>query len=298
MVKHDDVIEHLLATEQVILRREHPGLDDSLTRACVKGRLTRVLPGVFTDPGQAEDPVTKMAAVTRWDPDAVIRGRAAAAVTYWPDITTGSTVQVASPFRHRAQQGFEFTRWRVPPELVQRSGPIPVTTPSLTAIELATLDDSDPIDVALRSKQATLESLTSALTLTSHRRGNAHRWRVMLDSRAEPWARAERLAHRLYRQDGITGWATNAKLVLPGAGTYYLDIAFQRERVASEVDGWEYHSKADVFETDRLRQNALVLDGWLVLRFTWTMLTTDPDYVLNTTRKALALRRRGWPDPS
>ena len=52
----------------------------------MKGRLTRVLPGVFTDPGQAEDPVIKMAAVTRWDPDAVIRGRAAAAVTYWPDI--------------------------------------------------------------------------------------------------------------------------------------------------------------------------------------------------------------------
>ncbi len=44
-----------------------------------------------------------------------------------------------------------------------------MTTPSLTAIELATLDDSDPIDVALRSKQATLATLTTALTLTSHR---------------------------------------------------------------------------------------------------------------------------------
>ncbi len=298
MVKHDDVIEHLLATEQVILRREHPGLDDALTRACVRGRLTRVLPGVFADPGQAEDPVIKMAAVTRWDPDAVIRGRAAASLTYWPDITTGSTVQVASPFRHRAQHGFEFTRWRVPSELVQLSGPIPVTTPSLTAIELATLDDSDPIDVALRSKQANLESLTTALTLTSHRRGNADRWRVMLDSRAEPWSRAERLAHRLYRREGITGWSTNAKLVLPGAGTYFLDIAFQRERVAGEVDGWEHHSKADVFETDRLRQNALLLDGWLVLRFTWKMLTTDPDYVVNVTREALALRRARWTGPS
>lgn len=296
MVKHDDLIEQLLATEQVILRRDHPGLDDALTRARVKGRLTRVLPGVYADPGRAEDPVTKMAAVARWDPDAVIRGRAAAAATYWPDIATGSTVQVASPFRHRPQAGFEFTRWRVPPELVQLSGPVRVTTPSLTAIELATLDDSDPIDVALRSKQANLESLTTALTLTSHRRGNAHRWQLMLDSRAEPWSRAERLAHRLYRRDGIAGWVTNAKLALPN-GTYYLDIAFRRERVAGEVDGWEYHSKPDVFESDRLRQNALVLDGWLVLRFTWKMLTTDPDYVLSTTREALAARRRGWPAP-
>ena len=174
-----------------------------------------MLPGVFADPGRAEDPVIKMAAVTRWDPDAVIRGRAAAALTYWPDIAAGSTVQVASPFRHRRAAGVRVHAVAVPPELVQLSGPIPVTTPSLTAIELATLDDSDPIDVALRSKQANLESLTTALRLTSHRRGNAHRWQVMLDSRAEPWSRAERLAHRLYRQDGITGWATNAKLVLP-----------------------------------------------------------------------------------
>ena len=41
-----------------------------------------------------------------------------------------------------------------------------------------------------------------------------------------------------------------------------------------------------------------LLDGWLVLRFTWKMLTTDPDYVLTVTREALVLRRRGWPGPS
>lgn len=291
-MRHDDTIDQLLACEQVILRREHLELDDALSRACARGRLVRILPGVYTDPGRAHDPVVKMAAVTRWDPDAVIRGRAAAAVTYWPRVSLGSTVAVASPFRHRPQEGFSFTRWRVPPALVQRSGPIRVTTPSLTAIELATLDDTDPIDVALRSKQASLPSLTEALRLTPQRRGNLHRWQVMLDSRAEPWSRAERLAHRLYRRDGITGWTTNEKLVLPGAGTYYLDIAFRRERIAGEIDGWEYHSDPEVFETDRLRQNALVLDGWLVLRFTWRMLTTEPDYVLRVTREAMAWRRR------
>lgn len=112
----------------------------------------------------------------------------------------------------------------------------------------------------------------------------------MLDSRAEPWSRAERLAHRLYRLDGISGWSTNHKVLLPVVGTCYLDIAFRRERVAVEVDGWRYHATPEVFETDRARQNALVLDGWLVLRFTWTMLTQDPGYVLRTTRAALHSR--------
>lgn len=289
-VRHDDTIEYLLANDQVILRREHPALDDALTRACGDGRLARVLPGVYADPARAADPVAKMAAVTRWDPEAVIRRRGAASLTYWPALDVGSTLQVASPGRHRPQPGFEFTRWRVPLDLVQHCGPIPVTTPSLTAIELATLDDSEAIDRALQSKRATLESLTAALRQTPNRNGNAHRWQVMLDSRAEPWSRAERLAHRLYRLHGISGWSTNQHLVLPGTGTCYLDIAFKRERVAVEVDGWRYHSTPEVFETDRARQNALVLDGWLVLRFTWAMLTQDPDYVVGTTRAALCSR--------
>ncbi|HYI56352.1 MAG TPA: DUF559 domain-containing protein [Microlunatus sp.] len=288
---HHELIEHLLATDQVILRREHPALEDALTRARAGGRIARILPGVFVDAGRADDPVVRMAAVTRWDPDAVIRGRAAAALTYWPRIQPGATLQIASPFQHRPQPGFEFTRWRVPPQLVQRCGPIAVTAPSLTAIELATLDHTDPIDVALFCKQVTLASLTEALRLTPQRRGNAHRWQVMLDSRAEPWSRAERLAHRLYRRAGIVGWETNTKVPLPGVGTCYLDLAFRRQRIAGEVDGRAHHSGPEVFESDRRRQNALVLDGWLVLRFTWAMLSTDPDYVLRTTREALALRR-------
>ena len=77
--------------------------------------------------------------------------------------------------------------------------------------------------------------------------------------------------------------------MLPGA-TYFLDIGFDRERVAGEIDGRKYHCEPDVFESDRERQNALVLNGWLILRFTWLMLTQDPDYVVLTTRQALAAR--------
>jgi len=293
-VRHDDHIDHLLATEQLILRREHPGLDDALTRACTRGRLARVLPGVYTDPGRAADPVIRMAAVSRWDPDAVIRGRGAASLTYWPKIRLGSTLQVASVTQHRPRPGFEFTRWRVPPEHVVRSGPIRLTSPALTAVELATLEYTDPIDLALHSKQVTLATLQEALRATPQRAGNVARWQVLLDSRAEPWSRAERLAHRLYRSAGIAGWTANRKIVVPEAGTFYLDMAFDGERVAGEIDGRDYHSQPDVFESDRLRQNALLLAGWLVLRFTWQMLTEDPDYVVRTTRQALAAGRARW----
>jgi very-short-patch-repair endonuclease len=129
------------------------------------------------------------------------------------------------------------------------------------------------------------------LDLTPRRAGNRARWQLLLDSRAEPWSRAEREAHRVYRRSGITGWVTNHKVVLPEIGICYLDMAFERERVAAEVDGWQYHCDRSVFETDRVRQNALVLDGWLVLRFTWQLLTEQPDYIARATRAALTARR-------
>jgi very-short-patch-repair endonuclease len=36
-----------------------------------------------------------------------------------------------------------------------------------------------------------------------------------------------------------------------------------------------------------VRQNDLVLEGWTVLRFTWTHITADPDYVAETITRAL-----------
>ena len=165
-----------------------------------------------------------------------------------------------------------------------------MTAPSLTAMELATFEFTDPIDIALRRRTVSLASMREALDLTPHRRGHTDRRRVLLDSRDEPWSAAERLAQRIYRGAGITDWVANLETVLRGA-TYYLDIGFREERLASEIDGRLHETDVDVFETDRTRQNALVLAGWMVLRFTWYLLTQEPEYVIATTREALAIRR-------
>ena len=295
-MRHDTVIDDLLATEGVVLLRDHLELQSSLCRGVRSGRLARVLPGVYVDAGSASDVSTRIAAVTRWDPNAVICGRAAASLTYWPKITVGK-VEVASPTRHAEQPGFEFTKRWVPPEFVLRGGGMQVSSPSLTAIELASLEFTDPIDIALLERQATLESLTAALHATPQRAGNRQRWKVLLDSRAEPWSAAERLAHRLYWKAGINGWVTNRKTIISEWVSYYIDVAFEKQRVASEIDGKVHLRDAKKFEDDRYRQNALVLNGWLVLRFTWKMLTENPDYVVQMTRQALELRDRNPPRP-
>ena len=74
--------------------------------------------------------------------------------------------------------------------------------------------------------------------------------------------------------------------------TYYLDVLFRGIRLLIEIDGREHHTGKEVFETDRWRQNLLLLDGWFVLRFTWAMLEERPDEVVAMVRAALTMLAR------
>jgi very-short-patch-repair endonuclease len=82
---------------------------------------------------------------------------------------------------------------------------------------------------------------------------------------------------------GITGWKAN----YPVAG-YKVDVGFAARRVALEADGLAFHSDSDDFHNDRIRQNAITLSGWQVLRFTWLDLTEYPDRVIATVQRAIS----------
>jgi very-short-patch-repair endonuclease len=131
-----------------------------------------------------------------------------------------------------------------------------------------------------------LADLHAAMALIRRQPGNEVRRRLLRESSEEPWSAAERLLHRLLREAGIEGWRGNARLSI-GANTYVVDILFRAARLVIEVDGRHFHGEAR-FESDRWRQNALVLDGWRVLRFTWAMLERYPDRVVAAIEKALA----------
>ncbi|HUP76355.1 MAG TPA: DUF559 domain-containing protein [Acidimicrobiales bacterium] len=72
-----------------------------------------------------------------------------------------------------------------------------------------------------------------------------------------------------------------------GGKHYFLDVAYPDEMLAIEGDGFGVHSERDRFETDRERQNALVLLGWRPLRFTWRQIRQHSAYVTTTIRTAL-----------
>ena len=119
-----------------------------------------------------------------------------------------------------------------------------------------------------------------------YRRSNKQRRQIVLESRENPWSPPERLAHRLLRDAGITGWVGNLRVVVRGH-PYYVDIGFPEINLDVEIDGCEFHTAAADFEKDRWRQNDLVNAGWRVLRFTARMLEATPQLVLAVIAEAL-----------
>lgn len=296
-----DRLTHLLEeNDGVLLRRDMPELSSMLGRGCRSNRLSAVLPGVYLGISAATDWRVRALAVLLRYPDAVLCDQTAARITFWPELD--SAVVHAAGIRRRSEApGFAFSRRCIPVESVHRVGALRFTSPELTAVDLACHTDGESLDRVLRARQGTIAGLTSALNASPGRNGNSRRRRLLLDSRAEPWSTAERLAHKILRAAGILGWVANYRIRRRGK-TYYLDIAFPGLKVVIEIDGRSHHQDSSAFENDRNRQNELVLDGWLVIRFTWTMLIDDPATVVRRVKDALTMaensRRRAARMPS
>lgn len=280
-------LERILASSLVVAVRDHPKLRGAIQWRMRTGELEAVLPGVYAPAASADSTATRMAAVARWDPDAVLTHEAAAAASFWPGLAV--PVVRCMVRHHRARQpGYAFSRGLIPPELVWSRHGLRLASPALTALDLCETLGGGAIDHALRTRSTTLELMRRALALTLSRTGNPVRRQLLLDSRDEPWSEAERRFHRLLRAAGITGWSANRPLDL-GALVVYPDVVFRQLKLVVEIDGREFHSDKEVFESDRQRQNALVLHGWRVLRVTWRMIEDEPDQIIAMVREAIAI---------
>ncbi|GAB2593221.1 endonuclease domain-containing protein [Microlunatus antarcticus] len=281
-----DEVRSVVEREGVIARKDHPDLAGAIAWLVRRGELAPVLPGVFCAHEVAGTFEARIRALACSDPGAVLTGATAARLSFWPKLTSAE-VECATRWERAARPGFVFSRRRVPPDLVVERAGLRLTSPALTAIDLVATEGGDAIDHALRTRMTTLARMWSAFELTPGRPGNVDRRRMLLDSRDQPWSAAERLAHRLLRRARITGWKANLPVVLQGQ-RYYLDVAFPTARLVVEIDGRLHEDDPEVFENDRWRQNALILDGWMVLRFTWRMLEENPRRVIADVRAALA----------
>lgn len=179
----------------------------------------------------------------------------------------------------RTRHGFRFMQ------------PIDALVDSLIA--LGERRSTDVVDLALQKRLITADAFAAAVQprLGSGRTGaavlRAMLERVSSGSRSE----AEQRMGALLDRSGTGPWVRNLP-IRDSADRVVAEIDFAHVglRIAIEVDGRAHHSGRTAFERDRERQNMLMLQGWLVLRFTWEQITRRPQEVIAAVRAAVAQR--------
>jgi len=249
-----------------------------------RGELIQLLPAVYAPPTTPSTVRRRMWAAALWS-DGVLSHRTAAQLWRLPvQLTTVVHVTVDDRRFRAAVPDVRVHRVRLHATLRTSIDDLPVTTERRTVVDLLRTEPFaaalDLLDRTLRTGLMSEAILRDTIRREPGRSGNLQ-LRELIDG-IEPGAHAEseRRLHTILRRAKLVGWRPQYRIRLP-AGTAFADEAFPDYRIAIEVDGRRTHDvHSDQFETDRLRQNEIVLLGWRVLRFTWSELTYRPERVL------------------
>ncbi len=178
-----------------------------------------------------------------------------------------------------------------------RIGRLPVTNVARTLIDLVGTVNHPALRRAL--DDALTRRLTSpAFVLAAIERNRRHSrtGSEALRSAIDPWlanslespAEAEML--RTLTDRGLPAPTAQVIAVLNSGATFRLDFAWVAERLALEVDGFQYHDGPDRFVADRHRTNLLTEAGWYVLRTTLSEIRRDPEPLCQALHRVLAMR--------
>jgi very-short-patch-repair endonuclease len=291
------LIEELADSRDGVLTLEEAvrgGLTPRQIRHRVRsGQWIRLHPGVYLVGRREPDQRANTRAAVAWaGTGAVASGLTAAwwwGLRDWAPAATEVTVPHTRSPRLRAGVGLR-RRNLDPMDLVVLRG-LPVTALPLTVLDAAAAlghDSGRPLVDRALQRQVSFAELHAAYCRTLGRHGSPWLGRVLREAADGACSQAERVLHRLLRQARIGGWVANHRVVLSGI-EYWIDVAFVVHRLAVEVDGWAWHSDVDRFARDRRRQNALVLAGWTVLRFTWHDLKSRPEVVVAQIRAVITV---------
>jgi very-short-patch-repair endonuclease len=260
------------------------------------GRWMVLHPGVYLVGRREPDQQACTRAAVAWaGSDAVASGLTAAWWWGLRDCAPGAAeVTVPRARSRRRQEGVVLRRRQLDPvDLVVLRG-LQVTALPLTVLDAAAALGNDSgrplVDRALQ-RRVSFAELHAAYCRSSGRHGSPWLGQMLRQAADGASSDAERVLHRLLRGARIDGWVAN-HLVAASGIEYWIDVAFVARRLALEVDGWAWHCDVDRFVHDRRRQNALVLAGWTVLRFTWQDLMSRPHAVVAEIRAALRNRSR------
>ena len=168
------------------------------------------------------------------------------------------------------------------------------TTLARTVIDLACVRSGGHIgrivDDLVAQERLVLDELVSVVSVVGRRgKPGTSVMREVLDSRiggARSQSELERRGRALIAQAGLP--EPIHEFPIPWVPHRRFDDAFPGLRLAIEWDSRRYHGQLDAFDMDRSRDREAVINGWRVLRFTWTDVVERPSMVIDTIRSVVA----------
>lgn len=230
-----------------------------------------------------------MAAVLACGPGALLSHLSAAAL--WAiRPSTRAIVDVTAARSRHGHSGIAVHRSRsLHPEDSALCEGIPVTSIARTLLDLAEVvsrqDLARAVEATERLRLFDLGAIERLLARSGGRRGIKPLRAVLREYRAAPFTRSglelEFLA--VCEAHGLPRPETN--VLVEG---FEVDAVWREQRLVVELDSRAFHDTAAAFERDRLRDAALLLAGYRVLRITWGRLHSEPAVVADTVRRLLA----------
>ena len=277
----------LIQRQQAIRAGMTPG---QIRHRVTTGRWQVVHPGVYQSTDHNATSASRLRAAGLWAGDhAFLSGHAAA---WWWGLTpkAPAIVELVVPRRqnYRSRPGTRVIRRDL--HWADRSS---VRAARVTGLALSALcgavalgdEGAAVLDHALQVRVGFAE-VRAAHYRTLGIRGSERAGELLRAAADGSAAVSERLFIGLLTSSAIRGWRVNY-VWNPPHDERSIDIAFVRERLAIEIDGWAWHHSPDRFQRDRTKQNDLMLAGWTVLRFTWFDLTSKPELVIHEVKRAL-----------
>lgn len=182
---------------------------------------------------------------------------------------------------------------------VDPGGPLLVTTPARTLLDLAAVDRNlgrvgDALDSAIRKELTTVDTVRWRVqALRKRGRAGVRAMDLLLaehEAAPLPESPLERRFLRLLRDAGLPPPVCQYELRRPD-GTFVarVDAAYPEQRLAIELYGHGFHSSRSQRDRDMIRENSINELGWDLRVFSYRQVNEQQRYVAQTVRGALGL---------
>lgn len=260
----------------------------TISARCSRGQYHRLLPSVYAlgEP----DAHIRCCAVTLWQPLAVVSHRTAGWLHGWFEEPGLIEATVPTRVRVRTPDWLKLYRRDLGPESMSSVRSVPTVTSAQALFDCVSVMQADEVAPILDTQLSRTVDPAVFRELCESDVGRWGRPAVKWHLRHAALMAASEPERILGRTLSVRGFTLEANF---SVGPYICDFVDQAARVVIEVDGREFHSEPEVFRNDRRRQNWLIREGWLVLRYAAYDVLADPGSVAEEVIAVIRRRRHG-----